>query len=106
MRTRDKYYIQRIVTYFCWGSIAVKLTSNLTGLNLLTFLVFELIAFSFWLNSTSRTGGHLHSDAYPYKASILYSISRKTPYLMGICVFEMVTQIVGIYTDKRLPRPQ
>ena len=59
-------FSKRIGTYFLWGttSIIVQLTSNLTGLNLVPFLMLKLRALSFLVEFNQSDG--------IYRALIVY----------------------------------
>ena len=61
-------YRQRTLTYFIRGSITVRLTSCLTGLDLAEQVNLLLIKHkqSSWIQ-TSQTGGQLYSDTSPHR---------------------------------------
>ena len=62
--------IQRTLTYFVRGSIAVHLTSYVTGLYIAALLIMNQIQiYKFGRIQTSQTGGQRLSHPSPYEVS-------------------------------------
>ena len=61
----------RTLTYFIRGSITVRLTSCLNGLNSAALVMFnqQLI---YLFGQATQTGGQLYSETSPYEVSVCY----------------------------------